>query len=140
MAFKYLMYTDKPCTEIHDYCHMTLDSYTLAWYKRVTGKKGSYTWSQINNYNEYLLIQEEIRSYLSDNPAYSVNIAGLGKFTIERLPEQPIQAEFIVWKGETLSKKYNELVGSINSYKKSGITEDAWLIGEKFSQFLKNIN
>ena len=23
---------------------------------------------------------------------------------------------------------------------KSGITEDAWLIGEKFSQFLKNIN
>ena len=140
MAFKYLMYTDKPCTELHDYCHMTLDSYTLTWYKRVTGKKGSYTWSQIDNYNEYLLIQEEIRSYLSDNPAYSVDIAELGKFAIERLPEQPIQAEFIVWKGETLSKKYNELVKSINSYKKSGITEDAWLIGEKFSQFLKNIN
>jgi len=33
------MYTDKPCTEIHDYCHMTLDSYTLAWYKRVTEKR-----------------------------------------------------------------------------------------------------
>ena len=142
MAFKYL----RCCCDAGEYpdhfkfCHMTLDSYTLTWYKRVTGKKEAYTWSKIDDYDKYLLIQEEIRSYLSDNPAYSVDIAELGKFAIERLPEQPIQAEFIVWKGETLSKKYNELVGSINSYKKSGITEDAWLIGEKFSQFLKNIN
>lgn len=78
------------------------------------------------------MIQEEIRSFLSDNPAYSVDIAGLGKFAIERLPEQPIQAEFIVWKGETLSKKYNELVGSINSYKKAELRKTPGLSVKSF--------
>ena len=46
-----------------------------------------------------------------------------------------LQAMFVVsYNAEPMLKR------SLKKLEKSGITEDAWLIGEKFSQFLKNIN
>ncbi len=139
MAFKYLMYTDYANYLSFNYCHMTLDSYTLAWYKSVSDKKKTYTWSKIQDYDEYLEIQKEIRSKLAsgNNREYSIVIDELGKTETVSLPPQPIFAEFIIWEGEKLLEKYKGLVGSINTYKERGKEEDSWLIGDRFSDFLK---
>ena len=137
MAFKYLMYTDTPHADAHDFCHMTLDSYTLAWYKRsVNTKSKSFAWSKIDDYEEYWSIQDEIRSYLADEKNYSFSIKRLGEFTIENLPTQPIFAEFIIWEGEKVLEKYDALVNSITSYKEGGNANDSWLIEDRFNRFL----
>ncbi|MBR5767374.1 MAG: hypothetical protein IKX86_01675 [Clostridia bacterium] len=137
MAFKYLMYTDTPHADAHNFCHMTLDSYTLAWYKRsVNTKSKSFAWSKIDDYEEYRAIQDDIRSYLASDKNYSICIKGLGEFTIEHLPSQPILAEFIIWEGEKIFEKYGTLVNSITSYKESGNANDSWLIGDSFKRFL----
>ena len=82
MAFKYLMYTDKTCTEIHDYCHMTLDSYTLAWYKRVTEKKGSCTWSKIDDYDKYLLIKKKFGLTFPTTPLIPLTLRSLASLRL----------------------------------------------------------
>lgn len=153
MAFKYLMYTETPCAGVRDYCHMTLDSYTLAWFKREVKRVKSagikfsdaFTWSKIDKYDDYIAIQEDIRNYLAsdNNRKYSVDITGLNKTESVDLPPQPILAEFIIWEGEKLFEKYTDLVKGIQSYYKEGEEggkeADSWLINDSFSTFLYSV-
>ena len=106
MTFKYLMYSDTPHADAHDYCHMALDSYTLAWYKRKVDKdKKNYAWSKIDDYGEYKKIQDNIRGYLGEDASYSMDDKRQSNTETVSLPEQPILAEFIVWEGEKLRRK-----------------------------------
>ena len=74
------------------YCHFTLDSYTLKWLNSCTGVDGkpkflnsNTTWSNLN-YKEY----ESIQKYAKDCLKKSFK------------EMWPIQAEFIIWKGVML--------------------------------------
>ncbi len=142
MAFKYLMYTDPEYIGAQEFCHMTLDSYTLAWYRSdVNPKEKSIEWSKLDDYGKYLDIQDKIRTYLATDQNYSIHIPVMGDFTIEHLPKEPIRAEFIIWEGEKLREKYTDLVKDIKSYYKEGEEggkeKDSWLINDSFSDFLK---
>ncbi len=141
MAFKYLVYTDMPFTYAHDYCHMTLDSYTLAWYKRsVAPKSNSVPWSKIDDYDKYLDIQKGIRSYLkTETPkCYTISFDGLGDSSTIDLPPKPFCAEYIIWEGEKVFEKYKDLIGNINRYYECGKDKDYWLMGDSVSRFLKD--
>ena len=73
------------------YCHFTLDSYTLKWLNacKIDGKpkclKADTTWSNLN-FDEYMEIQE-----------YTIN-----RIKNDFQDVMPIQAEFVVWKGVML--------------------------------------
>ena len=100
MTFKYLMSSDTQHADAYDYCHMALDSYTLAWYKQKFDlDKKYYAWSKIDDYGEYKKIQDNIRGCLKKHATYS-----MGTKTVN-LPEQPILAEFYVWEGEKRRRK-----------------------------------
>lgn len=140
MAFKYLMYTDTQHADAHDFCHMTLDRYTLAWYKREVNKKAkTIEWSKIDNYEEYMNIQDRIRDYIKEHTSYSIDITGQGEAKTVCLPEQPFLAEFVIWEGEKLFEKYSGLVSGISAYITSGKKDDSWLIGNIFSDYLETV-
>ena len=110
MAFKYLRYSDTPHADAYDYCHMTLDRYTLNWYEREVDKDKKHCrwsiigWSKIDDYDEYKRIQDNIRDYLKRHVSYSIDINGLESTKTVTLPEQPLLAEFIIWASEKPSK------------------------------------
>ncbi len=139
MAFKYLSCVDSEYDAILPFCHMTLDSYTLNWYKnnvRKKEQKAPAEWSKIKDYyNEYYPIQEKIRNYLKNDPKYSIRIGEETTKTID-IPDTPFEAEFIIWEGEIINSKYNELVKSLNKYKREGQKNDRWLIGDIFDTYL----
>lgn len=122
MSFKYffclLNAEDKKYAEKFRYCHMPLDSFTLAWYKQavVPWHKEKYnnkgknvytrfvgnrlkTWSNLeygisNDPHSYSGIQRFIREYLSEGRDGFVDEAGC-VFT-------PFKAEFYIWQEQQL--------------------------------------
>ena len=152
MAFKYLACISHDYDTHLPYCHMTLDSYTLDWYeaavkpwakarKREVGRKVS-AWSKIESYDEYLLIQQNIRDYLDAGTTYSIRIGNVQTPKIQ-LPVVPVDAEFIVWEGQIIDRKYNGLIKMLEDYaKENGESQseqgyDTWLIGTMFQDYLK---
>ena len=64
------------------FCHFTIDSYTLDWYKSyVDAGCKIKNWSDME-YPEYIAIQKNIRTYLSSQSKY---------------PNEPFLAEFEIW-------------------------------------------
>lgn len=154
MAFKYFSCITNDYDDYLRFAHMTLDGYTLAWYKDVVmpwAKKNNLKdvstlieWSKINDYDgHYMLIQENIRQYLKENQSYSV-IIGQKNTPLLNLPRIPFEAEFIVWEGEIVKAKYDNLIKELSKYKtktkgkEAGRTKDSWLIGIFFDDFLKS--
>lgn len=82
-------------TNVFDYCHMPLDSYTLNWYYREVNKTAEkLAWSSLKP-DEYEIIQDEIRGYLQ---------------TQVDLPTNVLQAEYIIWQQEKARAMVNELI------------------------------
>ncbi len=153
MAFKYLACISHDYDHLLPFCHMTLDSYTLEWYEVVVkpwakaqdcqvGRKVS-AWSKIESYDEYLLIQQNIRAYLAAGASYSIHI-GAAQTAKLQLPVAPVDAEFIVWEGQIIERKYNGLIKILEDYAKNNITPEAsqgydtWLIGLMFQDYLSD--
>lgn len=141
MAFKYLSCVDDTYDHVLPYCHMTLDSYTLNWYKTIISekeKKNLKEWSKIDDYeNEYYSIQKKIREHLKDNQQYFVTIGSAESSSIA-LPTIPFEAEFVIWEGEIIKVKYNTIIKELNNYKNKGKEKDEWLIGQMFDDYLND--
>jgi hypothetical protein len=154
MAFKYFSCITKNYDEYLEFAHMTLDGYTLAWYKSFVmpwAKKNGYKdvskvveWSKITDYDHYyMLIQNNIRNYLKEKPRYSAQIKEI-KTPSLYLPQIPFEAEFIVWEGEIVKAKYDNLIKELGIYKtrsskkESSRKKDSWMIGKSFDDFLKD--
>ena len=141
MAFKYLSCVDDTYDAILPFCHMTLDGYTLNWYKTIIDKeeqKKLTEWSKISDYEkEYYPIQEKIREYLKEDHKYSICI---GEETTKKfdIPKIPFQAEFIIWEGEIIKDKYKTIIKQLNNYKTKGKKKDNWLIGNLFDDYLRS--
>ena len=153
MAFKYLSCIPNNHIAVLPLCHMTLDSYTLEWYEKVVkpwakaqgrkvGRKVS-AWSKINSYDdEYLPIQHNIRAYLAAGSTYSIHIGGTPTAPIP-LPVVPVDAEFIIWEGQIIEKRYNDFIKLLENYAKENSETlhkqgyDTWLIGTMFEDYLK---
>lgn len=153
MAFKYLSCITRGFDSVAPYCHMTLDSYTLDWYEaevkpwakrehRRVGRKVS-AWSKIDSYDAYLCIQQNIRAYLSEGKAYSIQLGNAHTSSID-LPTTPIDAEFIVWEGQIIARKYNGLIKVLekyaeeNNHPQTSQGYDTWLIGTIFQDYLRD--
>lgn len=174
MTFKYLYCTDAYKAKIEPiapYLHMTLDGYTLRWYKNVVvdylnnkcfeniKSNAISEWSKINN-NEhersYINIQKDIRKYLADSQNYqyvittkviadnslqqqegkdSKNILYSIPFDKER--RGPFFAEFIVWEGEIVRAKTENLFNGLNDIYRSW-EKDEWAINDDIKQELKS--
>ena len=136
MAFKYLSYVDDTYDKVLPYCHMTLDSYTLEWYKSINKKWKRIEWSKIDNYDDYYSIQDYIRKYLDrGNVQYCICV---GEKTTEKinLPNSPFEAEYIIWEGEKINSRYSELTKSLKTYRDTDRKNDEWLIGNLFDEVL----
>lgn len=152
MAWKYLSCISNEYDRILPSCHMTLDSYTLDWYeatvkpwakdhRRRVGKKVS-AWSKIESYGEYLLIQHNIRDYLASGAPYSITI---GTKQTQQIPLSsiPMEAEFIIWEGQIIARKYNDLIKLLENYAsenkelETGANYDNWLVGTLFQDYLE---
>ena len=153
MALKYFSCISSDYDNCLEFAHMTLDGYTLAWYKSFVmpwAKKHGHKdvsnlveWSKINDYDYYMLIQTNIRNYLKEKQVYSVKISKIQTPELN-LPEIPFEAEFIVWEGEIVKAKYDNLIKELQNYKtksrgkEAGRTKDSWLIDSLFDEFLKD--
>lgn len=135
MAFKYLSCVSNKYDAILPFCHMTLDGYTLNWYKGIGGKW--VAWSKIDDYDEYFEIQEYIRKYLKNNNEYSITI-GKRKTKKLSISHVPFEAEFIIWEGEIIKSKYNGLIKELNNYKTKGKENDGWLIDDLIDNYLQS--
>lgn len=152
MAFNYLSCISGNYSQLLPHCHMTLDSYTLAWYKKkvrpwaeIKGRpdvKILVEWSKINDYGDYMLIQANIREYLKTDATYAIT---LDSRTTKLIPlsQVPIEAEFVIWEGQIIEAKYLNLIKELNKYisghrgSPAGKTYDSWLLGDIFSDYLK---
>ena len=153
MAFKYLSCISNQYDSILKQCHMTLDGYTLDWYKSCVKDwansvglpviEGDIKWSKIDRYEDYKVMQDNIRKYLEQFPEYSINIGGKTATAAEPLQVSPFDSEFIIWEGNIIKEKYNSIVKALNNYTKGsrgrqpGRQKDAWLIGTIFDDFLR---
>ncbi len=138
MAFKYLSYVEDEDMDFLKYCHMTLDSYTLNWYKRIcSNPPKNIEWSKIDNYKEYRAIQDSIRKHLENSPEYIIRIGDKETSPIT-LPATPFEAEFIIWEGEKINERYNNLIKELNNYQSKYKDADKWLIDGLFNDFLKD--
>lgn len=135
MAFKYLSCIDNTYDSVLPFCHMTLDGYTLNWYKEIGGEW--VEWSKIDDYDEYFNIQEDIRNHLQNNTEYSITINKKATKTIP-LSNLPFKAEFIVWEGEIIKSKYNNIIKDLVNYKNKGKEKDKWLIDDMFDCYLQD--
>jgi len=144
MAFKYLSCITNQHDSILEQCHMTLDGYTLDWYKTdvLSGKGDNIQWSKIERYADYMDIQDNIRKYLEQNSEYYINI-GSKKTEPVLLLDDPFDSEFIIWEGNIIKEKYNSIINALNNYtqgsqgRSAGKEKDAWLIGSLFDDFLR---
>ena len=114
---------------------MTLDGYTLNWYKDIGGKW--VEWSKIDDYDEYFKIQEDIREYLNSHNEYCVTI---GKKITKKINVSniPFEAEFVIWEGEIIKSKYNAIIKKLDNYKINGKKKDSWLIDNLFDDYLQS--
>lgn len=145
MALKYLSCISSQYDSILEQCHMTLDGYTLNWYKTdvLSGKCDNIQWSNIQQYDEYMDIQDNIRKYLEKSPDYSIKIGTETATAPAPLLDSPFDSEFIIWEGNIIKEKYNSIVKALNNYiqgsrgHQAGRQKDAWLIGTIFDDFLQ---
>lgn len=156
MAFKYLSCINGDYDWILPHCHMTLDGYTLAWYKKSVmpwvkkqqeaqksflEAKDIVEWSQMTDAEDYRRIQANIREYLKTAPKYSIKIGDKQTKAIT-LPTVPFEAEFVVWEGEIVKGKYDLLIKELKKYAEkyrgveAGRTKDAWIAGALFDDYL----
>ena len=138
MAFKYLScldgaYNEERFNQVFQFCHMTLDGYTLNWYETFGDLR--VIWSKIDDYDEYARIKEEIREHLSECCEYSIKIGERTTQSIE-VSATPFLAEFIIWEGEIINSKYNSLIKQLNEYNNGGKDKDAWLVGDLMDSYL----
>ena len=173
MTFKYLYCTTAYKAEVESiapFLHMTLDGYTLRWYKEIVidyinkncsekVKKNMISeWSKMDNEEgrrKYIQIQIDIRKYLKDsqNYQYSINSENIDDI----LPEQkvstggnniifvsipfdlnrksPFFAEFVVWEGEIVRSKIENLFKGLNGIYKSWV-QDKWAISDEIKSEL----
>ena len=132
MAFKYLycLDTKKEYKHIFDKCHIPLDSFTLAWYKRNILRrtddkkyqiKSDDSWSKLSR-EKYTNIQELINSRVSKGLKIKINGNDLP------LPKIPLEFEFIIWQEEimnqavanfnkTIYKSINEIYNATDDYR-----------------------
>lgn len=167
MTFKYLYCTEKykkDVEKIAEFLHMTLDGYTLRWYKEVVieyfNKKekprlkvGDVSdWSKMNEKgkHQYNEIQDRIKEYLenADKYEYSINTAIIDEDTNEKPKKNtikiefpfenktPFYAEFIVWEGEKVRAKIESLFKGLNGIYKTW-NEDKWAINDDVKKVLK---
>ena len=136
MGFKYLSCIDNTYNSILPFCHMTLDGYTLNWYKTIGGQWTK--WSKIDDYSEYMKIQKDIRDYLRTNHTYFINIEEKTSRGIA-ISKIPFEAEFVIWEGEITNAKYNDLIKCLKTYALKDKQRDKWLIGDIFDNYLKHI-
>ena len=184
MTFKYLYCTSKykaRVDKIISFLHMTLDGYTLRWYKEVVVKyfndnrAHSITklkvgdvsdWSKMNESgkHQYIDIQKRIREYLKKETYYKYSI------DTERIDEEfsdehktrnntipveipfdatrkyPFFAEFVVWEGEIVRSKVDNLFKGLNGIYETW-NDDRWAVNasiqlelkSKLTAILKNI-
>lgn len=174
MTFKYLYCTTAYKAEVESiapFLHMTLDGYTLRWYRDVVvasiNKKSSVKikkcdisdWSKMNEKckRQYIDIQKDIRAYLNSVADYQYYINTKIISTDELLEEQtkvpnktitviipfdptrksPFYAEFIVWEGEIVCAKMENLFKGLNGIYKS-IAKDKWAINIAIETELKS--
>lgn len=173
MTFKYLYCTTAYKAKVESiapFLHMTLDGYTLRWYRDVVdsiNKKSSVKikkcdisdWSKMNEKGkrQYIDIQKDIRAYLNSIADYQYYINTEIISTDESLEEQakvsnktitvtipldptrkrPFYAEFIVWEGEIVRAKMENLFKGLNGIYKS-IADDKWAINIDIETELKS--
>ncbi|MBQ2793870.1 MAG: hypothetical protein IJF05_04150 [Clostridia bacterium] len=181
MTFKYLYCTSayKALVEkIIPFLHMTLDGYTLRWYKEVVVKYfndnrdygitklkvGDVSdWSKMNEIgkHQYIDIQSRIREYLKTaiNYHYSINTAMIEEIQpyqknntinidipFDPTRKHPFFAEFIVWEGEIVRSKAENLFKGLNGLYETW-NDDKWAVNaaiqlelkSKLTTILKNI-
>lgn len=158
MTFKYL-YTStykKNIEKLVPFLHMTLDGYTLRWYKeqivaKIKGLKvGDVSeWSKMHG-KQYEDIQKRIRCFLSNEPKYEYiinteetldNEEGEKKTKKELIFSQkvspyPFLAEFIIWKGEIIRVNMESLLKGLNGCYKSW-KKNSWAINNDIQGELK---
>ncbi|MFR1631578.1 MAG: hypothetical protein ACLSU0_00250 [Oscillospiraceae bacterium] len=174
MTFKYLYCTTAYKAKVESiapFLHMTLDGYTLHWYRDIVVdfinksssvkiKKGDISdWSKMNEKSkrQYIDIQKDIRAYLNSIADYQYYINTEIISTDESLEEQtkvsnktfkvtipfdptrksPFYAEFIVWEGEIVRAKMENLFKGLNGIYKS-IADDKWAINIEIETELKS--
>ena len=182
MTFKYLYCTSAykaHVEKIIPFLHMTLDGYTLRWYKEVVIKYfndnrthgttklkvGDVSdWSKMNESgkHQYIDIQKRIREYLriAISYQYSINTAIIGEETqsdqknniinidipFDPMRKHPFFAEFIVWEGEIVRSKVDNLFKGLNGIYETW-NDDRWAVNasiqlelkSKLTTILKNI-
>ena len=173
MTFKYLYCTSKykACVEkIIPFLHMTLDGYTLRWYKEVVVKyfndnrAHSITklkvgdvsdWSKMNESgkHQYIDIQKRIREYLriNTNYRYSINTSIIDEETqsdqknntinieipFDPMRKHPFFAEFVVWEGEIVRSKVDNLFKGLNGIYETW-NDDRWAVNASIQLELKS--
>ena len=145
MAFKYLSLLDKkneynlPTDELH----MALDSYTLNWYHSIPDRHYKIdAWSKLDDYNTYIIIQGDIKTYINKKPNYFCALQSkrpnltINNEKFIQLPDNVFDAEFIIWEGEKNREKYLNLIKVL-----ANIKEDKWFIGKtllaEFERYFK---
>ena len=139
MSFKYLLLLDEESKfcRIKDNLHMVLDSYTLGWYNTFAEKKCKIGWSKIENYDDYIKIENEIKSYLTrEDQVYKLEFIDKDKKTINKgekiaLPNNAFEAEFIIWEGEKNKEKYRYTINVLKDLK-----NDKWFIGDSLNNYI----
>jgi hypothetical protein len=144
MFFKYWYASNilrEEIDHIVEYLHMTLDNYTLNWYKKSVCDEletdgfvqNLDSWSKINNIEEYFIIQENIRSYLITNQFYQTDILNLSiKYNLDS--NIPFLSEFCIWEGEKINVVTDELINKIKI-----INEESPLVPDELKEVLRTI-
>ena len=153
MTFKYLYCTASYQAEvgkIDQFLHMTLDSYTLRWYKDqiVAPIKGLRAgdisnWSKMNESapkHQYIDIQNRIRDFLRDpsiTALYTAEMEEVGDTVITASTigtsattinwRKPFYAEFVIWQGEKIREKVKELISGLKKCDKTW-SDDEWAV------------
>lgn len=138
--------TDKK--EHFKYCHVALDTFTLAWYNRNQNRdeKCKTEWSKLS-YDEYKKVQDKIRGIKPDIDLFK--------------DLTPLEKEFLVWRTETMISTVtmvNKCIGGLiredyakEYFERHGLKNDLHManiilgfetpdkLDERFVQFLKEI-
>ena len=144
MFFKYWYASNVSREEINhiiEYLHMTLDNYTLNWYKKYVrniyeinySTQNLDSWSKINNIDDYFKVQENIRNYLRDNQFYQTDILDLSiKYNLDT--NIPFLSEFCIWEGENI----NVVIGALKKNIKV-INKESSLVPNELKESLRSI-
>ena len=131
MKYLYCLFYDQATKSLKiypnhfDYCHMTLDKFTLIkWVKPFSKNKPyetylkqiNYEWSKIDDYDIYQQIQKDIYNILNQPNGCSYKIchannpAFYGLPVNYILPKKMIEAEFVIWQQEKINELREEIV------------------------------